>query len=274
MSGRHRALTSMSSLEAILRRDRTIIGAALAVIASLAWIYLFAIERLMGADMDMRGMDMPGMKMFAPGFAAWSTADAAFMVAMWVVMMVGMMTPSAAPMILLYARVGRQAIERGQPFAATGWFAGGYLAAWAGFGLLATAAQWVLEQAALLNPMMTSASDSFGGAVLIAAGLYQWTPWKDACLRQCQGPLQFIMRHGGFRPEPQRALALGIRHGLYCVGCCWALMALLFVVGVMNLGWIAAIAVVVLLEKAVPAGRWLSRIGGVGFIGSGIWLLS
>ena len=264
----------MPPLEAILRRDRAIVGVALALIVSVAWIYLIGIERLMSADMDMRGMDMPGMKMFAPGFVTWSTGDAAFMVAMWAVMMVGMMTPSAAPMILLYARVGRQAVEQGTTFAATGWFIGGYLAAWAVFAVLATAAQWALEQAALLDPMMTSASDSFGGALLIVAGLYQWTPWKDACLRQCQGPLRFIMRHGGFRPEPERALALGMRHGLYCIGCCWALMALLFVVGVMNLGWIAAIAAFVLLEKAVPAGRWLSRIAGVGIIGAGLWLLS
>jgi predicted metal-binding membrane protein len=146
---------------------------------------------------------------------------------MWVVMMIGMMTPSIAPMILIYARVGRQAMVDGKPFAATTWFVGGYLLAWIAFSLAATSAQWALERAALLTPMMTSASNILGGVVLIIAGLYQWTPLKEACLFQCQTPLTFILRHGGFRGYPAGALKLGMSHGMYCIGCCWALMALL-----------------------------------------------
>jgi predicted metal-binding membrane protein len=195
------------------------------------------------------------------------------MFAMWAVMMVGMMTPSAAPMILIHARVGRQAASEGKPFASTGWFAGGYLLVWSAFALAATVAQWGLESLALLTPMMASASAVLGGVVLVAAGLYQWTPLKDACLSQCQSPLAFIQRAGGFKRDMAGALRLGLRHGAYCVGCCWALMALLFVGGVMNVLWIAAISIFVLLEKIVPAGRLVSRVAGAGFVTAGVWLL-
>jgi predicted metal-binding membrane protein len=176
-------------------------------------------------------------------------------------------------MILIYARVGRQAIASGRPFAPSGWFASGYLIAWFGFSLAATFAQWLLERAALLTPMMESASALLGGIVLIAAGIYQWTPIKEACLSYCQAPLTFIMRHGGFRPDAGGALALGLRHGLYCIGCCWTLMLLLFIGGVMNVLWIATLAGLVLLEKALPFGQFVSRIAGCGFVAGGAWLL-
>jgi predicted metal-binding membrane protein len=114
----------------------------------------------------------------------------------------------------------------------------------------------------------------FGGAILIAAGLYQWTPLKDVCLRQCQTPWLFIQRHGGFRREAMGCLRLGARHGAYCVGCCWALMALLFFGGVMNVLWIAGIAMLVLVEKVIPAGRAVARIAGAGFLAGGAWLLA
>jgi len=121
--------------------------------------------------------------------------------------------------------------------------------------------------------MMEGASNVLGGVVLIAAGVYQWTPLKEVCLSYCQTPLTFIMRHGGFRREASGALALGFRHGLYCIGCCWALMLLLFVGGVMNLLWIAALAALVLLEKLVPFGKLVSRVAGAAFIAMGAWLL-
>jgi predicted metal-binding membrane protein len=192
---------------------------------------------------------------------------------MWAVMMVGMMMPSSMPTILLYARVGRQAAAAGKPLAATGWFAAGYLLIWIAFALAATLAQWALDRASLLTPDMAGASAVLGGLVLIAAGLYQWTPFKDVCLRQCQAPWLFIQRHGGFRGGASGSVALGARHGLYCVGCCWALMALLFVGGVMNVLWIAAISFFVLIEKVVPAGRVISRIAGAGFVLWGLGLL-
>jgi len=266
-----------AALEVLLRRDRVVVGVVLALVIALSWAYVL----WLAANMEMPATDMSGMDMglgrieamAAPALERWTLTDSGFMALMWVVMMVGMMTPSAAPMILLYARVGRRAASEGRPFAATGWFAGGYLLAWTSFALLATAAQWALEQAALVTPAMVGAANVFGGSVLIAAGLYQWTPLKNACLSQCQAPLLFIQRHGGFRRDPAGSLKLGAEHGLYCIGCCWALMAILFVVGVMNVLWIAAISVFVLLEKIVPGGNKLARVAGAALIAGGIWTL-
>jgi len=269
-----------AALDHLLRRDRAVVLAALSALAALAWAYVLWLAATMDGGSapvsDMSGMDMSGMKMAdmaGPDLRPWNLPVFGFMFAMWSIMMVGMMLPSAAPMILIYARVARQAQARGKPFAATAWFAGGYLLAWIAFALVATIVQWALERMLLLTPMMASASHVFGAALLIAAGLYQWTPLKNACLSQCQSPLIFIQRHGGFRREPQASLSLGARHGLYCIGCCWALMALLFLGGIMNVLWIAGIAILVLIEKIVPAGRWIPRVTGAAFMGAGIWLL-
>jgi predicted metal-binding membrane protein len=258
------------------RRDRWIVAAALIILTALAWGYTL----WLAADMSMGGMDMTGFRMIPAGLGwmmpnelPWTALEFGFVFAMWAVMMVGMMTPSSMPMILLYARVGRQAAAAGKPLAATGWFLAGYLLVWIAFALAATLAQWALERASLMTPEMAGASRVLAGLVLIAAGLYQWTPLKDTCLRQCQAPWQFIQRHGGFRGGAPGSVALGARHGLYCVGCCWALMALLFVGGVMNLLWIAAISFFVLIEKVVPAGRAISRMAGAGFALWGLWLL-
>jgi predicted metal-binding membrane protein len=213
-----------------------------------------------------------GIGIMAPASAPWRAIEFAFVFAMWAVMMIGMMTPSAAPMILMYARVGREGRDAGKSLAATGWFASGYFAAWIGFSLAATFAQWVLERAALLDSRMVSTSSIFGGIVLIAAGAYQWSPIKDVCLVQCQTPLQFLMRHGGFRGDLPGCLLLGFRHGGYCIGCCWVLMALLFVGGVMNVLWIALLALLVLLEKVSPFGRTIARAVGVVCLAAGVWM--
>jgi predicted metal-binding membrane protein len=258
-------------LEAVLRRDRAIVAAALTAVTLLAWAYTLWRASLM-AMAGPSGMTLGAM--LAPGFQPWSAGHFILMFVMWSVMMVGMMTPSAAPMILLYGRVGRQAALQGRPLAATGFFAGGYLLAWTGFSLLATLGQWLLEWAALLTPMMAAANGLIGGIVLIAAGLFQWTPVKDSCLRNCQSPLGFVQRHGGFRRDPAGALAIGFRHGVYCVGCCWALMALLFVGGVMNIVWIAALTAFVLLEKLAPVGNRVSRVAGLGLVAWGGWLVA
>jgi predicted metal-binding membrane protein len=266
-----------TALEAVLRRDRAIIVAALILLTALAWGHvLWLAEDMFMGGMDMTGFRMipTGMGLMMPALTPWQPIEFVFVFAMWTVMMIGMMTPSATPMILLYARIGRQAAMQGKPFAPCGWFLGGYLLAWITFALAATLAQWALDRAALLTPMMEGASDLFGGAVLIAAGLYQWTPLKDVCLRQCQAPWLFVQRRGGFRQDATGSLALGVRHGAYCVGCCWALMALLFVGGVMNVLWIAAIAIFVLAEKIIPAGRVIARVAGAGFVAGGAWLLT
>lgn len=266
-----------AALATVLKHDRAVVAACLLALVMLAWAYLL----WLAADMGMGGMDMEGFRMIPSGrglmvpvAAPWLPIEFAFVFLMWAVMMVGMMTPSVAPLILLYARVGRQAAARQQPFAASAWLAGGYLLAWIFFSLIATAAQWAVERAGWLTPAMESANNAFAGLTLVAAGLYQWTPLKDACLRQCQSPLQFIQRHGGFRGDAAGSLVLGVRHGLYCVGCCWMLMALLFVGGVMNVLWIAALMIFVLLEKVVPAGRVISRVSGAGFLAAGVWLIA
>jgi len=253
-------------LEAMLRRDRLVVAGALGTIVALAWAYVL----WLAADMEMGGMDMRGLRMvpagiglMEPAAVPWSAVEFVFVFAMWAVMMVGMMAPSAAPMVLMYARVGRQGRRVGRPLAATGWFAAGYFLAWSGFSLAATLIQWGLERAALLDPRMASASHTLAAGVLVAAGIYQWTPLKDACLAQCRTPLGFLLRHGGFRGDAPGCLRLGLRHGAWCIGCCWILMALLFVVGVMNVLWIALLAALVLLEKATPWGRWVARGAGV-----------
>ena len=285
-----------TALESLLRRDRVIVAASLAALTVIAWTYTLWLAAAMsgdgmsmsgpgmGADMRMDpAMEMDGMEMEAGAALSlgtvlgisprpWSSVEAGVTLTMWVVMMVGMMLPSATPMILLYARVGRQSRKEGKPFAATGFFAGGYLLAWVGFALAATLGQWLME-GTLLSPALASASRIFSGAVLIVAGLYQWTPLKDACLSQCQTPIVFLQRHGGFRRDPAGAVGLGLRHGLYCIGCCWALMTLLFVGGIMNVLWIAAIAIFVLAEKVFFPGRLLSRIAGMLLIAAGLWQL-
>ena len=267
---------SDSALETVLRRDRALVAVALGVIVVLAWGYVL----WLAADMDMGGMDMTGLRMIPAGMglmaaanAPWGAIEFAFVFFMWAVMMVGMMAPSAAPMILMYARVGRQGKAQGKPFAATGWFAAGYLLAWGGFSLAATFLQWAIERAALLDSRMAIDGKLLGAIVLIAAGVYQWTPLKDVCLAQCQSPFLFLMRHGGFRDDLRGCLLLGLRHGGYCVGCCWVLMALLFVGGVMNVLWIALLALLVLLEKLTPIGRWIARAAGIACAAAGVWLL-
>lgn len=266
------------ALELLLRRDRIIVAAALILLVTIAWGYLlWRVDAMSVGDMEMLGLRMDGNPFgmaIIPSFRPWSAADLILMFVMWTIMMVGMMIPSAAPMILVYARVARQARMQGKPLASTAYFAGGYLLAWTAFSLVATICQWLLERASLLSPMMDSTSNIFGGIVLIVTGLFQWTPLKDFCAKYCQAPLMFIQRHGSFRRHPLGSLSIGFRHGLYCVGCCWALMALLFVGGVMNALWIAGIAIFALAEKAIPAGRVLSRMAGLGLTAAGVWWIT
>lgn len=265
-------------IEALLGPETLVVSLALALITILGWWYVVQLA----AGMNMAGMDMRGFRMIstgvrmvmAPDAVPWSARELLLTFAMWAVMMVGMMTPSAAPLILLYARVGRQAARDGKSFAATGWFAAGYLLAWVAFALVATLAQWALQRAALLSVEMTTVSRTAGAVVLVLAGIYQWSSFKDVCLAHCQSPLTFLQQHGGFRRDARGSLALGLHHGAYCVGCCWVLMALLFVGGVMNLTWIAGLSVLVLLEKVIPAGRTVTRAAGVALIAAGAWWLA
>lgn len=280
-------MTGAPAFEQLLKRDRIITLAGLAVLCALAWLYLVT-----GAGLGMRAWDMttlalfpyqqahelmpgmPGMDMgaTAPGPTAWGFAAWALMIAMWWIMMIAMMTPSAAPTILLYARVHRHTLAQNQvldKLAPTGAFAAGYLLVWLGFAAAAATLQWALERAGLVSTtMMGSQSRWLSGAVLIVAGLYQLSPLKNICLAHCRTPTSFLSRH--WRPHALGALRLGAMHGAYCVGCCWMLMALLFVGGVMNLIWIAALSVLVLIEKVLLLGRWVGRGAGIALIGWGV----
>src|SRR5437879_7273118 len=247
-------MAELLALEYLLRRDRLIVAAGLAVVVALAWVYLAAGA---GMDTDM-AMDMP---------MPWSPFYAAVVFVMWWVMMIAMMVPSAAPTILLFAAIRRKQGSAGHPSAQACIFCSGYLLMWAGFSLVAVLAQRALELAGLFSMAMASTSAVLGGLVLLAAGLYQFTPLKTACLRYCQSPVLFLSQY--WQPGAMGALRMGFRHGSYCVGCCWFLMALLFVVGVMNLAWVAAVAIYVGLEKMVARSAWLSRAVGVGLIVAG-----
>ncbi|HWY60870.1 MAG TPA: DUF2182 domain-containing protein [Rhizomicrobium sp.] len=264
------------SQDPVWLRPRVVVVFALVLLTLIAWAYLLWVR----AEMMAPSPDMPSMTaaemaaMASPGFMPWSAGHFFFIFAMWAVMMVGMMLPTVTPMLLLYTRLAEMNNSSGRMFASTAWFAAGYLLAWTGFSLLATLAQYNFERFALLTPMMQSANQTFGGAVLIAAGLYQWTPLKSACLSQCRAPLSFIQRHGGFRTDKLHTLRLGILHGAYCVGCCWVLMALLFVGGVMNIFWIAGLMIFMLAEKILPGGWILSKIAGVAAIAGGVWYLA
>ena len=248
----------------LLRRQRAVILAALAALAALAWLYLF----LAAADMTaaMAGMDRT-MVMPPRG-----STELLLLFAMWWVMMVGMMLPSVAPVILTFATVNRNRAARGEPYVPSALFTAGYLLAWVGFSLAATLAQEALERANLISPMdMTTNSRLLGGLLFLAAGLYQFAPVKLACLRFCRSPLDFVVNH--WRDGPGGAVRMGLTHGLYCLGCCWVLMLLLFVGGVMNLLWVAFLGVVVLVEK-LSAGPWMGRIGGALMMIYGAWLLA
>jgi predicted metal-binding membrane protein len=194
------------------------------------------------------------------------------MFAMWWVMMIGMMLPSASPMILMFGTVNRRKRERGEVFVPAVIFSSGYLLAWGVFSLAATLAQWGLDRAALLLPTMKTGNALFAGALWIGAGVYQWSPLKYACLTKCRSPLDFVLNH--WHDGRIGALRMGIEHGIYCLGCCAVLMALLFVLGVMDLLWVAAIAAFVFVEKLFPGGQWIARASGVMMMGVGAYLLA
>ena len=215
---------------------------------------------------------MPGMAM-APTFRSWTVAEFAIVFAMWSVMMIGMMTPAIAPAILTHARLGSHPVARSRPLAPVGWFVSGYLLAWLGYALIASVTQAVFLAADLITPTLRSSSDLFSGIVFIVAGGFQLTRLKSSCLSLCRSPVGYINEQGGFGPSTVSSLNLGFRHGLYCVTCCWALMSVLFVIGVMELLWIAIISMWVLLEKIFPAPRVMTRLSGFALILAGVILI-
>jgi len=190
----------------------------------------------------------------------WSTAYIALMFFMWWIMMIAMMLPSAMPTIMLAAALNRRSTADRPPFGSTGLFATGYLLVWAGFSMIAVGAQWWMQQNGWLNNMLVGQSPAINGCLLLLAGVWQFSPWKLACLRHCQSPVEFLTRQR--RAGKSGALQMGLKHGGYCLGCCWFLMALLFIGGVMNLYWIIGLAIYVWVEKMLPVGLHLDRLMG------------
>jgi predicted metal-binding membrane protein len=274
-------------LESVLRRDRLVVVIALVAVIVLSWAYILA-----GAGMGMSAFEMtqmtqsvgvsdstqPSMQEMSTGGTAadslmatgtWTVGYAVVIFLMWWVMMLGMMLPSAAPLLLLFARMMRK--EKGAPYVPTGVFALGYVVMWAAFSAIATGAQWGLEASGLLSGIMVGTSAVLAAALLIAAGVWQLTPLKNACLRHCRSPIGFLSAH--WRPGRTGAFRMGLVHGAFCLGCCWFLMALLFYGGVMNLYWIIGLALYILIEKLLPAGVRIGQLTGVALIAWGAVLL-
>jgi predicted metal-binding membrane protein len=265
-------VTTPTLVDRVLRRNRWVVALALALAVTLSSVFILQGGGTGMSPFDMSAATGPAGALIAGtpdvvGTTLWTPGYAVVIFFMWWLMMIAMMVPSAAPTILLYAVLNR---PRGQWAALE--FLLGYLAVWAGFSLVATALQGALAAAGLLSAMyMNVVTPVLGGITLIAAGLYQFTPLKFACLSHCRGPVDAITRHR--REGFAAAFRMGVLHGRYCLGCCWALMALLFVGGIMNLWWILGIAVYVAIEKLAPGGDKLAKPLGVVLILGGLVLL-
>ena len=244
-------------------RDRGLTLVALAFITLLAWLYIVRIAR--GDMPGMMTMDHGGMVM--PMMQPWTTADTVFGATMWATMMVAMMTPSAAPFVLTFVRFQRPPGVNARAAA----LLAGYLVVWGVFSVAATLMQALLHDAGLLAPTADRVTPLLAGGLFLVAGAWQFTPLKHACLSRCRSPMDFLVTE--WRDGVRGALRLGFRHGLWCLGCCWALMLLLFAAGVMNLVWVAALAGWVLLEKTLPATRSTVVLGGSLAIAFGIWTI-
>ncbi|NVO54479.1 DUF2182 domain-containing protein [Rhodobacteraceae bacterium B1Z28] len=267
-------LPRAGAVERILRKDKVIVlGCVVLLVLGAGWYTIAGIGMTMSA-VEMTGMAGPiGAPMQMGDPPSWSLFHCVMIFFMWWVMMIAMMTPSAAPTVLLFSAIKRVGPEKDRTALFSLCFLFGYLIAWAAFSLAATGAQWGFEKIGLSDgPMMTIRSRIFAGLVLIAAGAYQLSGFKNACLRHCQSPAQFLADHN--RPGWSGALRTGALHGSYCLGCCWALMLLLFVGGIMNLYWIVAVAGYVAIEKLMPRAQWLVPTSGAALIGAGVWVIA
>ena len=263
-----------SALELVFRRDRWFLAGGLGLVITLSWAWLFA-----GAGMGMSGIEMTRMSIGEAAFmdmpmmrpAQWSISYAVLIFSMWWIMMIAMMLPSATPVILLAAALNRKAAPGHEPYGNSGAFTLGYLAGWGVFSLVAVAAQWGLAEFGWLSDMLVINSAYLAGCVLVAAGLWQFTPLKRSCLRHCRSPVQFLTQTR--RPNNTGAMIMGLQHGLFCVGCCWFLMLLLFVGGVMNLYWIAGLTLYIWLEKGLPSRYRISQLAGIALMLGGLGIL-
>jgi predicted metal-binding membrane protein len=259
--------TTGSALERAVRQDRALVLLGLVVLTVLSWVYLARMAAMMNVSAADKAMHAA---MGMPEMATWGAAEFVMLFLMWTVMMVAMMLPSVTPIILLVVGTYRRRGHRAHVLTVA--FGSGYLAAWTAFSAVAALTQLMLHRAALLSSAMATDSAIITGGILLCAGAYQWLPLKAACLTHCRSPLAFLTSH--WREGTVGALTMGLRHGLYCVGCCWVLMLLLFAAGVMNLLWVGAIAFVVLVEKLVPHGARVGRFAGVLVMVWGGWVLA
>jgi predicted metal-binding membrane protein len=247
-----------------LKRDRIIILSGLFFTTLLSWSYIIYLYK------QMYPMNMDALFFAMPMTSEWTYIDFSLLFLMWIVMMIAMMTPSVSPLILIFAMINRQRKQQERPFVNAAYLIAGYFLVWAAFSLVATALQWLLQLMSLLNSEMKTTNKILGGIILIATGIFQFTPLKQTCLAHCRSPLNFVLQH--WKEGKQGALKMGIENGFYCLGCCWMLMLLLFVTGIMNLLWVSIIAIFVLLEKILPRTKWVPYIAGTVLILYGILL--
>ena len=246
-------------LEKILKNDRLIIVAGIVFVSLISWTYMAKMSVTSGSLIPVHAAHF------------WKIDDLVSHFIMWVIMMTAMMLPTAGPMILTFSRISRDRQQKEQPYVKTSIFVTGYLTVSVVYSLLATLLQWWLHRNALLSPIGASSSYLFSGILLLAAGIFQWSKIKQACLRFCRSPLNFVM--GNWREGAAGAIYMGIKHGLLCAGCCWALMLLMFVGGVMNLIWMIIITAIILIEKIAPRGDIFAKAAGVALAASGLYLL-
>jgi predicted metal-binding membrane protein len=255
-------MAKSSEMGNLLQREQLLVFSGLALITVLAWVYMLHMAW---------GVVGKGMDINLACLGHWGPGDLAHMFIMWSIMMVAMMVPSASPMIIIFATVNRQRSKMQGPFIPTWLFVLGYLTAWTVYSALATLVQWGLHVAALLTHTLVITSPLLAALLLVAAGVFQWTPFRDACMTQCRSPFGFIMTE--WREGRRGALIMGLKHGIYCVGCCWMLMTLCFALGVMNMLWMGALTAFMLLEK-ITDNKWISRTAGLILVVWGLWVVA
>lgn len=258
-------MTKSTPLANVLKKDRFITLTALFLICVLAWLYIIYLYN------QMYPMNMDSLFFAMPMTPQWSWTDFVLLFLMWFVMMIAMMAPSVSPLVLIFTLLNRKRQQHQNPYVPSGYLLSGYFLVWAAFSLFATLLQWLLQQVALLNPEMVTTSKLLGGIILIMAGMFQFTPLKNTCLRNCRSPIGFIHQH--WKDGKSGALRMGIQNGIYCLGCCWILMILLFVSGIMNILWITIISLFVLIEKVLSSIKFISPIAGIALITYGIIVL-
>ncbi len=247
-----------------MKRDRIVLILGLSGITAISWLYLLDMSS------SMTNMSQRAWICCNPDAHSWNSLNLILIFSMWTVMMTAMMVPSESPIVLMFAAINRERNRQRQPFVSTSSFLFGYLVVWTMFSALATLTQWGLHAAMLLSGAMMINNSTLGGTLLVVAGIFQWTTLKYACLTRCRAPLGFLINE--WREGTIGAFIMGLRHGIYCVGCCWLLMGLMFIAGVMNLLWMVIITALVLLEKVVPGGFWISRFAGIILVVWGIWM--